>query len=238
MSKYLFSLFLLCPLLLNAGANADLKLGNKAYAQDKYGAAYEYYQKAANAGAEQGVYNSGAALYRLKDYEGASRQYLQAAKDYENKNDQLVQDSYYNAANAQYMDNKTEEALSSARKAIMLNSKDEAAIHNMQFMIEQCKNGSQDQKNKDGKQNSPQDNQDNSQDQNQSGNNEQDKQNQDQQEQEDKQQEQEDKDKLSQQQAQDILKMLGEGEKKNSPPPLQGNAGKNKNNETQVEKDW
>ncbi len=237
MSKYLFPIFLLCPLLLNAGANTDLKLGNKAYAQDKYGAAYEYYQKAANAGVEQGIYNSGAALYRLKDYEGASKQYLQAAKDYENKDEKLVQDSYYNAANAQYMNNQTEEALSSARKAVMLNSKDEAAIHNMQFMLEQCQNSKKDQQNKDGNKESPQDNQDNSQDQNKAGTNNQDKQNQDQQEQEE-QQEQEDKDKLSQQQAQDILKMLGEGEKKNSPPPLQGNAGKDKNNETQVEKDW
>lgn len=237
MFKYLFSLFIFCPLLLNAGANTDLKLGNKAYAKDKYGAAYEYYQKAANAGAEQGVYNSGAALYRLKDYEGASKQYLQAAQDFENKNERLVQDSYYNAANAQYMNNKTEDALVSARKAILLNSKDEAAIHNMQFMLEQRKNSNKDQQNKQGNKETPQDNQDNSQDQNQSGNNNQDQQNQDQQNQ-DKEQDQQDKDKLSEQQAQDILKMLGEGEKKNTPPPLQGNTGNDRNNETQVENDW
>ncbi len=238
MPKYLFLFFLFCPLLINAGANKDLQLGNKAYAKDKYGAAYEYYQKAASAGAEQGVYNSGAALYRLKDYEGASKQYLQAAQDYENKDEKLVQDSYYNAANAQYMNKQNEEALSSARKAILLNSKDEAAIHNMQFMIEQCQsNSNKDQQNKDGNKESPQDNQDNSQDQNQNGNNDQDKQNQDQQNQQE-QQEQEDKDKLSQQQAQDILKMLGDGEKKNNPPPLQGNLGDDKNNETRVENDW
>jgi tetratricopeptide (TPR) repeat protein len=233
MNRYLFLFFLFCPIFLNAGAKTDLKLGNKAYAQEKYGQAYEYYQKAASAGQEKGIYNSGAALYRLQDYAGASKEYLQAAQDYQDKDDKLVQDSYYNAANAQYMNKQTKEALVSARKAIMLNMKDEAAIHNMQFMLSEQKNSNKDQQNKEGNKNSPQDNQDNSQQQNQQGNNNQDQQNQDKQEQ-DKQ----DKDKLTQEQAQDILKMLGDGEKKNNPPPLQGNTGKDKNNETQVEKDW
>lgn len=235
MTKYLFTLLLFCPLLLNAGAGTDLKLGNKAYSKEKYGEAYEYYQKAAQAGKEQGVYNSAAALYRLKDYQGASEKYLQAAQDFADKNIEFTQDSYYNAANSQYMNKQTKEALLSARKAILLNNQDEAAIHNMQFMLEEQKNNKQDQQNKQGNKNSPQDNQDNNSPQNQQGNDNQDKQNQDNQEQQEQQQ---DQDKLSEQQAQDILKMLGQGEKKNNPPPLQGNTAQDKESNTQEEKDW
>lgn len=236
MNKYLFLIFLFSPLLLNAGVKSDLKLGNRAYLQEKYGTAYEYYQKAAQAGSERGVYNSGAALYRLQDYENASEQYLKAAQDYQQTNDKLAQDSYYNLANSQYKNNQTKEALSSAKQAILLNMKDEAAIHNMQFMLEDHKKNNKEQQNKQGNKNSPQDNQDNSQNQNEQGSN---NQNQQQQNQDKQEQKEQDKDKLSQQQAQDILKMLGEGEKKNTPPPLQGNTDNgDKNSQTQVENDW
>ena len=235
MNKYLLLIFLFCPLLLNAGAKSDLKHGNKAYQQGKYGMAYEYYQKAAQAGNKQGVYNGGAALYRLQDYENASKQYLEVAQDYQPINEKLAQDSYYNLANSQYKNNQTKEALLSARQAILLNMKDEAAIHNMQFMLEDHKKNNKDQQNKQGNKNSPQDNQDNSPNQNEQGSNNQDQQNQDKQD----QQSQQNEDKLSQQQAQDILKMLGEGEKKNTPPPLQSNTDNgDKNSQTQVENDW
>lgn len=234
MTRYLFLLFLFCPLLVNAGASKDLKLGNKAYEQQKYGKAYEYYQKAAALGQEKAAYNSGAALYRLQDYEGASKEYLQTAKDYIEKDTKLAQDSYYNAANAQYKNQQTKEALLSAKQAILLNGKDEAAIHNMQFMLEENRKNNKDQQNKQGDKDSPQDNQDNSQQQNQQGNN----QDQNKDKQQEQEQGQQDKDKLTQQEAQDILKMLGEGEKQNNPPPLQGQLGKDKNSQTQVENDW
>ena len=235
MIKYLFSFFLFLPLVLNAGAKSDLKLGNKAYAKERYGTAYEYYQKAAADGEEKALYNSAAALYRLKDYGAASQDYLQTAEYYQDKDIRLTQNSYYNAANAQYMNKQTKEALASLKKAILLNSKDEAAIHNMQFMLSKQKQDDKNQQNKEGEKDSPQDKQDNSQEQNQQGSN-QDQQNQDRQDKQE--QDQQDQDKLSQQEAKDILKMLGEGEKKNNPPPLQGNLGEDKNSQTQVENDW
>ncbi len=258
MNKYIFLIFLFCPLFVNGGASSDLKLGDKAYAKEKYGTAYEYYQKAAQAGKEQGVYNSGAALYRLEDYSGASDLYLQAAQDYEKSDSKFAQNSYYNLANAQYKNNQTKEALASLKKAILLNGKDEAAIHNMQFMIKQLRNNNKDQQNKEGNKNSPQDNQENSQEQNQQGSNnqnqnqdrnnqnnngqgqdKQDKNNQDKDSQNQNRQDQNQKDNDLKQQAQDILKMLGDGEKKNNtPPPLQGQTGNNKSSQMQVEKDW
>lgn len=236
MAKYLFSIFLFLPLILNAGAKKDLKLGNKAYAQERYGAAYEYYQKAASSGQEKALYNSGAALYRLQDYGASSKNYLEVAQNFQEKDKKLTQNAYYNAANAQYKNQQTQEALLSARKAILLNSKDQAAIHNMQFMLEEQQKSNKDQQNKEGNKNSPQDNQDNSQDQQNQGSN-QDNQNQDNKDQQQNQQ-QEQEDKLTQEQAQDILKMLGDGEKKNTPPPLEGNTGSDKNNQTEVENDW
>ena len=247
MNKYIFLIFLFCPLLVNGGVRSDLKLGDEAYSQKKYGTAYEYYQKAAQEGKEEGVYNSGAALYRLEDYSGASDLYLKAAQDYEENNIKAAQNSYYNLANAQYKNNQTKEALTSVKKAILLNNKDEAAIHNMQFMIKQLRNNNKDQQNKEVNKNSPQDNQENSKDQNQQGANNQDQQNQNQDKQDkndqnqDKQnsQEQNQEDNDLKQQAQDILKMLGDGEKKNNtPPPLQGQTGNDKSSQMQVEKDW
>ena len=235
MNKHLILVFLFCPLLLNAGVKSDLKQGNKAYADEKYGSAYEFYQKAATEGSEQGLYNGAAALYRLQDYDGASKQYSKIIQEDKERNSNFIQDSYYNLANSQYKNQQTKEALSSAKQAILLNMKDEAAIHNMQFMLEDHKKSNKDQQNKQGNSNSPQDNQDKSQDQNQQGNNQQDQQNQNNQD----QQSQQDKDKLSQEQAQDILKMFGEGEKKKTPPPLQGNTGNgDKDFQTQVENDW
>ncbi|MBR4508433.1 MAG: hypothetical protein IKP23_03060 [Elusimicrobiaceae bacterium] len=260
MNKYLFLIFLFCPLLVNGGGQSDLKLGDKAYSQKKYGTAYEHYQKAAAQGKEEGFYNSGAALYRLEDFGGASEQYLKAAQDYEKSNIKSAQNSYYNLANSQYKNNQTKEALSSAKKAILLNGKDEAAIHNMQFMLEQCQNGNQGQENKEGNNNAPKDNQENSQDQNQQGSNSPDNQNQDNQDNQDKngqgqdnqdqnnqdqdsqnqnsQGQNQDDSKLSQQEAQDILNMLGNGEQKGAPPPLQGQTGNNRSSQMQVEKDW
>ncbi len=261
MNKYIFLIFLFCPLLVNGGAQSDLKLGDKAYAQKKYGTAYEYYQKAAAAGKEQGVYNSGAALYRLEDYSGASEQYLKAAQEYGKEDSKsaskAAQDSYYNLANAQYKNNQTKDALLSLKKAILLDGKDEAAIHNMQFMIQQHRNNKQDQQNKEGSKNTSKDNKDNSKDQSEQGSKNPNNQNQDNQDKngqgQDKQ-DQNDQDKDSQnqnsqgqdkekdklkQQAEDILKMLGDGEKKNNtPPPLQGQTGNNQNSSIQVEKDW
>lgn len=240
MKKYILLIFLFCPLLTNGAGMSDLKKGDKAYSQKKYGTAYEYYQKAAQSGSEQGVYNSGAALYRLEDYPGASKQYLQAAQYYEDKDIKSAQNSYYNLANSQYKNNQTKEALSNLKKAILLNGKDEAAIHNMQFMIEQLKNNNQDQQNKEGNKNTSQDNQENSQDQNQQGSNNQDQQNQDNQNQEEQNDQEQNKDdnKLSQQQAQDILSMLGDSEQKSAPPPIEGQTGDDRDSQTQVEKDW
>ncbi len=187
---------------LFAGGNADLRKGNKAYDEEKYGEAFEYYNKTAEAGqAERGAYNSAAALYRLKDYDAALEAYdsLKGSEDFK-------QDSYYNSANAYFEQGNKEEAAKSLRQALLLNREDKEALHNLQFILKQQQN-EKDQQNKNNNQGdnkNQQDNQDNSDEQNKNGNSQNEEQNQQKEDKNSSGQE------LSQSEAENILKMSKE----------------------------
>ncbi len=160
----------------NAGGGGDLRKGNKAYDKEKYGEAFEYYNKAVENGEpEKGFYNSGAALYRLQDYDGALQAY-DALKD----SSEFKQDAYYNAANAYYNRGDSEAAVKSLRSALLLNREDKEALHNLQFILQEQQNqkNQQDKNNNQGDNKQQQDKQDNSDNQDKSGNKEQEKQNQ------------------------------------------------------------
>lgn len=167
-SVLFFLLFVLSAAPLFAGADADLRKGNKAYDKEKYGQAFEFYNKAAEGGSpDKGFYNSGAALYRLQDYDAA----LQAYKAVEDGSE-FKQSSYYNAANAYYNMGNTEEAVKNLRRALLMKRDDKEALHNLQFVLKQQQNNKnkQDKNNNQGENNQQQDNQDNSDKENQNGN--------------------------------------------------------------------
>lgn len=198
----LLSALFIFNLPLFAGGNADLRKGNKAYDKEKYGEAFEYYNKAAEAGeAEKGIYNSAAALYKLQDYNAALDAYSSLTASEEFK-----QDAYYNAANAYFEQGNKESAAKSLRQALLLKRDDKEALHNLQFVLKQQQN-EKDQQNKNNNQGDnkdQQDNQDNSDEQNQNGNSQQ----------EEQKQEEENKDSsgqgLSRAEAENILKMSKE----------------------------
>jgi len=207
--RYLLSISLLfLAAALSAGEAAAMRAGNRAYDKERYGEAFDIYEKAARqGGGQEAVYNTGAALYRLKDYEGA-----QAA--YESVEGNLRQDALFNAGDAAYMKGDLDTAAQKFRQAILMNLKDNAAVHNLQFVLQQKDNNKQEQEQKEGE------NQDKDNSEQNSGN-----------QQNSQQQEQ----KLSKEEADNILQQVSE--QKNPPPkaPKQQNgaeaAGK-------VEKDW
>ena len=167
-SGLLFLAFVLTAAPLFAGADAALRKGNKAYDKEKYGEAFELYNQAAGEGApDKGFYNSGAALYRLQDYDAALQAYDAVGEDSEFK-----QSAYYNAANAFYNAGDADNAVKSLRRALLMNRGDKEALHNLQFILKQQQNNKnkQDKNNNQGDNKRQQDNQDNSDKQNQNGN--------------------------------------------------------------------
>ncbi|MGN0022731.1 MAG: tetratricopeptide repeat protein [Elusimicrobiaceae bacterium] len=167
-SALIFLFVVLSAAPLFAGADADLRKGNKAYDNEKYGQAFEFYNKAAQDGAnDKGFYNSGAALYRLQDYDAALQAY-EAVED----SSEFKQSSYYNAANAYYNMGNSEEAIKNLRRALLIKRDDKEALHNLQFVLKQQQHNKnkQDKNNNQGENNKQQDNQDNSDKENQSGN--------------------------------------------------------------------
>ena len=235
-----YILVLLFPLLLNtaafAGGSGALRKGNNAYDKEKYGEAFEYYNKAVESGeGEKGAYNAAAALYRLKDYDGALSAYETLGES-----ETFKQDASYNAANAYFEKGNTGQAIESLRRALLLKSDDKQALHNLQFLLKEQQNqqNKQDKNNNQGNNEQQQDNQDNSDNQDKSGNQNQDEQ----QNQSDKDNpqdkdnssnggEQQQQQQLSRSEADNILKMSKEHT--NEPPQPAAAAASD-----DIDKDW
>ena len=162
-----------------AAGSSLLRSGNSAYDNKKYGIAFDLYQEAAQKGSmAYGQYNSGAALYRLKDYGNAAKAYLNSAE----QDPSLKQNAYFNAGNAFYNTDK-EKAAALYRQAYLMNLKDEEALHNLQLTIQeknqqqqqqqnnQDKNNNQNNQDKQNKQNNKNDKQQEKQDNTQKDNN-------------------------------------------------------------------
>lgn len=124
-------LALVLPAALYAAGSGELRSGNKAYDNGKYGEAFEKYQSAEKAGEGKGVYNSGAALYRLKDYPAAAKAYLKAVE----ADTDLKQSAHFNAGDSYFMQEDKKKAAEQFKQAILLNPQDEAAIHNLQLSL-------------------------------------------------------------------------------------------------------
>ena len=207
---YVFIIILLGAVPANAGGADALRAGNKAYYKEKYGEAFDLYEQAAKQGATQAAaFNKAAALYKLKDYEGALQIYTNLAEE----GGMFTQRSFFNAGNAAYMRGDKEAAAAYFKKAILLDNKDEAAIHNLQFVLQQ-----KDDNNKKEPQQKPGENKDrdnNDEQNNQSNQNNQPQQN------------------LTQDEADNILQMVKENQNTARPLPQSEGSGAPK-----VEKDW
>jgi tetratricopeptide (TPR) repeat protein len=210
MRAIIISLCLFIPACAHAGAADTLRRGNHAYKKEKYGAAYDLYQKAAAQGArEKGLYNTGAALYKLKDYPAAAETYQTLTED---KTAPLTQKAVYNLGNAYAQQGETDKAKAAFREAILLNPKDKAAVHNLQYLLEEKKKEEENQQRQQNQNNEQQEEQDKQNEQNQS--------------------EQSQNQRLSQDEADNILQMLKDQARKQQKTQAAQTA------DMQVEKDW
>ncbi len=215
-------IFLTMPLLAQ---NSVLRQGNQAYDAGKYGTAFELYEKASSKKPIEAAYNSGAALYKLKDYGAAASAFETVLKEPQNKAAVLNQNALYNLGNAAYKAGDKEKAKQAMRAAILHNLNDKDAKQNLQFMLieeqspNQCDNPN----------NNQQQNKDNKQDKQKQDKQNQDKQNQEQKNQEKQKQEQQAKESSAKEEAASILQMAQE-HKQDLP--------KSEQRSHQIEKDW
>jgi Ca-activated chloride channel family protein len=106
----------------SAGTEGELRRGNALYKKGRYDEALPHYERARKPGDSRPLYNAGAALYRLKEFDGAAEAFGAAGRR---------QDAVYNRGNALLQSGKTDEAVAVFREAVLLDPSDEAARHNL-----------------------------------------------------------------------------------------------------------
>jgi hypothetical protein len=227
---YIIFIVFFCVVPAFAGEAALLRAGNKAYDKEKYGEAYDFYRQASASGNDgKGLYNSAAALYKLKDYDAAKEIYDGLA----GQEGAFKQKAVFNAGNAAYMKGDSETAAQNFKQAVLLNNKDEAAIHNLQFVLQEKKNSQKDRQNKQGDNKDKDDKNENSQNQQNEGNQKQNNQNQ-QNERQDKQEQRQSR-QLSKEEADNILQMIKDQSKNTAKPLPQSQVSPQEN---KPQKDW
>lgn len=116
-----------------------------------------------NSGNADVVYDAGVASFKTNEYEKALAYFENAAK--EAKDNKILQEqSYFNAGNCQVKLNHLQEAIDAYDQALLLNPKNEKALHNKEIvkkMLEQQKEQQkqEDKKEKQDKQNDKKENQ-------------------------------------------------------------------------------
>ena len=212
-----------CTLPSLGGVRADLREGGKLYNLQKYGQALDVYNQILKKQPQnaQASFGAGASAYFLKDYAAAEKAFTQSAQD----GSRLQQDALFNLGNTYYRANDKEKAVAAYKQAILKNPKDKEAIHNLQLVLSNppSQNNQNKQNNQNQDKNSP--NQDNKDQSDGSGQSPQDQQQEAQQQPQPQQMNQDD--------AERILQMARNNEKK--APSQQGRGSGNNSN---VEKDW
>ncbi|WP_428898506.1 Ca-activated chloride channel family protein [Parelusimicrobium proximum] len=149
MKTLLTSVFIIFTLALPsyaAGVKDAYIKGGKEYNRGKYGTALSIYSDALKTSPEDErlKYNIAASNYKLKDYDNAVSGYDEVAE----MNGARKQDALFNKGNALYRKGDMSGAIEAYREAILLNTTDKAAIHNLQKAIEEKKQD-EDSQNKD-----------------------------------------------------------------------------------------
>ncbi len=223
-------LWMLCVLLTSspilAGVGGTLRQAGKLYQQEKYGQALSAYEQALQKDPKntKAVFGAGAAAYHLKDYNQAQVAFESVAHE-PNK---LGHDALFNLGNTYYRAGQQEQAIDSYRKAILQNSKDKEAIHNLQLILQQKQNAENQNNQNTQNQNQNSQNQDQKDQQNNQGQSPQ----QGQKEQPQPQTPKNQQNQLDKQAAQRVMQLARDNEYKRPMQP--GNNG----TDDQVEKDW
>ncbi len=237
----LFSLLLVVLLgaayPLSAQERKLVQKGNELYQQKQYDEAAKTYQQALQKqpGYTPGMFNLGDALMQQKKYD-AARQVLDKAAQ-SAKQPGLKGSANYNIGNSFMSEQKWQQAVDAYKQSLRNNPQDADAKYNLSYALaklkQQQQNGGGKNQQQQQQQNKNQQNQQQQQNQNQKNNKQQ-----QQQQGEDQQQQQHQKpdggqSKISEQQADNILKALEQDEKK-----LHERMKQDKTPPTRLEKDW
>ena len=254
--KIFLTICICCGMASMATAQKKLlKEGNQLYEAGNYKEAADAYQKALmnNPGDIKGLFNLGNAMYRQKKYEEARKLLSTAAKT--DKPGQAA--ASYNVGNTYMQEQKWDEAIEAYKQALRNNPRDEDAKYNLSYaqamkQKQQGDGGGQDKQDKNDKNEQKDENkndqgnqdeqQEDKQDQQGENKDEKDQQEQDGQNEQDKNGEEEQEEqkrpkpqpsKISEQQAEQLLKALQQDEKK-----LMDKMRQEKGVPVRVEKDW
>ncbi|MFA6317883.1 MAG: tetratricopeptide repeat protein [Elusimicrobiota bacterium] len=118
-----------------AASEAQLRKGNKLYGREEYLESLEQFGRAAKErpADPRPVFNSGNALYRLSELEQAAQAY--GALTEEGLPPALRSGAHYNTGNARFNQGDYKAAVRDYRSALILNSGDEDARHNLALAL-------------------------------------------------------------------------------------------------------
>jgi tetratricopeptide (TPR) repeat protein len=125
----------------------NIEKGNQALNAGKADDALKAYDRAAQARPDDPTvrFDRGAALYALKRYPEAQKEFQRAAEAHDSK---LRADAYYNMGNAQYQQKRFKDALEAYKRALGLRPEDRRAKWNLELALRQIAQQKQQQKQK------------------------------------------------------------------------------------------
>lgn len=166
--KYLLPLLALCVAATAYGQKyperKHVRKGNSLYEEQRMEEAQKEYRTALqkDAASVEGKFNLGDSQYAMGDFESAENTFRELS-EYPNLADNVKAKTLYNLGNAQFQQQKLEEALESYKSSLRLNPKDMEAKFNYAYtkaMMENQQNDQNQQNNQNDQNNQNQDNQD------------------------------------------------------------------------------
>ncbi len=125
-----------------------VRSGNQAYKNGHYKDAEIDYRKALTKApnSQKATYNLGNSLYKQKNFDEASAQYLKLAQS-ENK-EVVKQNVYYNLGNSLLENKKYKESIDAYKMALRQNPKDEDTRYNLSYAMTKLQQQKKEQQNK------------------------------------------------------------------------------------------
>lgn len=133
--KYgLFVLLLLIPVTVSAQKDVrkNLRKGNKAYNQQKFGDAFKFYDDAvkSNPSSKEANYNIGNTLYRQKEWDKSVEQ-MNHYLSLERENPLKMSAAWHNVGNAMLQKKELQKSMEAYKMALRLNPQDEETRYNL-----------------------------------------------------------------------------------------------------------
>jgi tetratricopeptide (TPR) repeat protein len=206
---------------------------DQAYDQKKYDTAEEAYRRSTIIDPdEKGLFNLGNAIFNQSRYDEAARQYEKAIDLIDDPAEQAK--AWYNLGNAHYLNGKFEQSVDAYKKSLITNPSDLEAKQNLLMALREMKMQQQQQQQQDQEQDENQEKpEDQPQQQDQQQNQDQQEQDQQNQDSNQEQSQEEQEQKLTKDQAMQLLEIIDEEDQK-----VQEKLRKKEAGEKKKSKDW